>query len=812
MAGTGSFGEVFQRLLNAEAWRAALSMADLGGMAGIPERTLARWRADNTRKPQQWQMIVRVAAALRGSEAEANELLTAAHYPTIATLRDTVTRTADRELLAYWAPPQPPKHLDLRLAYFTGRAQEADELERWLAQPEYATPLLVYGMPGVGKTALVNEVAHRMESAFSDGLDIVDLSGANTMTELNRLASAFGNQDLSHHGSLNSRSRAFREIIAGKRALLILDGAESYREVEPFLPHPPATTAVIITTRLRALDTTRTAHPLHIQPFEPDEAAELFTHILGPGAAQPPTAATLAQVAALAENLPMALAIAASQIEAWGIARVEEYLALLQQEGELLNHFSDESRNVRLVFETSYKSLPRKQLQPFFVALGAFAGQDFDAAAAAYVTGHSLLRTQESLIQLHKWSLLEEPQSGRYRLHALLRSYARSKQPGITHTQRMVAYYANYTAEKGIDLPALAQEFSNVEAALVIAEREGMAEAVFNIINPYSRFLINDGQFDVARTRLKAALPLATASEQPPAIYSVHEGLAMAAAYQGKFAQAEPHFQACLAEARAAGMGPETCNTLQNLSTIKIYQAQLPEAEALLQEALELARMIDYQARIGTLLSNLASVETRLGKWVEARSHLTEALAAARTSGNTTDQINILSNLSATEIELGEYAAAEQHLAEALAATEKLGNNEAIIRALRNSAELHKQQSHAQLADDYFQQALDRARQAGNQPLLISILADWGDYLVERQVDDRAEQLLRELIATATPTDFPDDVATARFGLARILAARGETTAARSLAQEALALCTNTNADLAQHIQTWLADLPDNQA
>ena len=810
MVEAGSFQKALVRILAAYPWRSRLSMADLSVQTDIPQRTLANWKEGRVRKPRHWQDILKLAAALRCSEAEADELLTSATHPTIAKLWDTVTEDEDKSLLASWPRPKIPFRVKLKLEHFAGREKEKNSLKNWLVQPEYHGPFLLSGMPGVGKTALANQMAHELEPDFPDGVILIDMPSSESMTMLSQIASDLGDHDLSSYHGLNSRSQAFRDILDNKRALIILDGAVSYREIEPFLPHTPSTTAIIVTTRRRSLDITHTAHPLHLEPFDLEEALELFANILGEEQVQRVEVKTpLEKVAEYSGRLPLALSIAAGQIKEWGSNSAADYLALLQHEGNVLNHLREESRSVWLTFETSYKQLEESQDQQiFFAALGAFAGQDFEIDAAAYVTRQGKLRAKDLLIKLRNLSLLEESTTNRFRLHDLLRSFARSKQVGVSAARRMVEYYAGYAAEHGSDIPALSREVSNIWAALDVAGREGMAESIFSLTFPYARFLVNDGQFDEAQKILEFALPLARDHQNTGAIWGSYDGLGRTAAYQGDFALAEKHFRASLAAARDGDYAIGVCDALQNISAIKLYQQQLPEAKEALLEGLALARKIDYTARIAPLLSNLASLETQLGNWLQAKGYLEQALIVARSSDDLYNLVNMLSNLSATELELREYATAEDHLTEALEIAEEMGNNELLVRTLRNIAELHRKQNHAQSADDYYQQAMDIVRYAGNQPLLFSILNDWGVYLFERHAYEQAKKMYQELDKNVAPEGFPEFACNAKFGLARITAMDGNFETARFLAQEALSLCEDSDEELARVIRGFLSGLP----
>jgi hypothetical protein len=86
---------------------------------------------------------------------------------------------------------------------------------------------------------------------------------------------------------------------------------------------------------------------------------------------------------------------------------------------------SAEDDTVAAAFEVSYRHLipDRKRL---FRLLGLHPGSDIDSCAAAALAGSSLAETRSLLDGLHGEGLLTEVGCHRYRMHDLLRRYARS--------------------------------------------------------------------------------------------------------------------------------------------------------------------------------------------------------------------------------------------------------------------------------------------------------------------------------------------------------------------------------------------------
>jgi hypothetical protein len=140
---------------------------------------------------------------------------------------------------------------------FTGRASQVRQIAD--AVGDGPLPVMVIhaiaGMPGVGKTALAVHVAHRMAGRFPDGLVFVDLHGHTAGREpaapadvLATLLSADGIDPRQLPAGLDARSALWRQRLAGRRLLLVLDNAASSTQVAPLLPAAPGC-LVLVTSR-----------------------------------------------------------------------------------------------------------------------------------------------------------------------------------------------------------------------------------------------------------------------------------------------------------------------------------------------------------------------------------------------------------------------------------------------------------------------------------------------------------------------------------------------------------------------------------
>lgn len=171
------------------------------------------------------------------------------------------------------------------VAEFTGRSGEVAELAAALGATDSRAVVVstVAGKPGVGKSALAIHVAHLLTEQFPDGQVYVNLRGADeqslspetALTELLRVIGVPGDR---HPTNLDAKAALWRQQLASRHVLLVIDNACSEAQVRPLLPGSP-TCAVIVTSRtvLAALG----ARTWLLNTMDADEALDLLALLAG---------------------------------------------------------------------------------------------------------------------------------------------------------------------------------------------------------------------------------------------------------------------------------------------------------------------------------------------------------------------------------------------------------------------------------------------------------------------------------------------------------------------------------------------------
>ena len=324
-----------------------------------------------------------------------------------------------------------PRQLPADTRAFTGRRAELNrmlELANTAQGPAGTAAIAaIDGMAGIGKTAFAVHIAHRIAQHYPDGQLFADLHGhtqdrqPSTPGEvLEGFLRALGVAAQQIPPTVEQRAALFRHRLADTRTLILLDNADSERQVRPLIP-AAAGCLVIVTSRkrLRALDD---AHTISLDILPRSDSISLFHAIAGPerldvGGALP------GEIAALCGDLPLALRIAAGLLRTrpgWSPAHLAE---TLRDHRHRVSRLRDGERDLTGLFSLSCGQLSPKHRRAFAL-IGLIPGPHLGVRAAASLAGVDPDAARRLLEELVDHNLLAEPTPGRYQQHDLLRLFA----------------------------------------------------------------------------------------------------------------------------------------------------------------------------------------------------------------------------------------------------------------------------------------------------------------------------------------------------------------------------------------------------
>ncbi|MFJ3498440.1 BTAD domain-containing putative transcriptional regulator [Streptomyces sp. NPDC086091] len=140
--------------------------------------------------------------------------------------------------------PLPPRQLPPLHPFFCGRSRQLAEAEKAIRSlPEGPRTVAVQGGPGMGKSALAVALAHRLAPDYPDGQLYAALRGSERPEDrtalgraVTRLLRALGATPLSGPDRPETLAAQFREVLATRRAILLLDDPREAGEVRDLLP------------------------------------------------------------------------------------------------------------------------------------------------------------------------------------------------------------------------------------------------------------------------------------------------------------------------------------------------------------------------------------------------------------------------------------------------------------------------------------------------------------------------------------------------------------------------------------------------
>jgi tetratricopeptide (TPR) repeat protein len=840
----------FAELLGRYVSQGGYSYGQLARLSGLPKRTIAHWLEGIVARPRDWRDLIRLASALRLDETRTDQLLQAARHVSLAQLQAQAADEAERRLLAPWTEAirgrleQVPFQVVMDLPYFVGRERESEAIRRVLLGGQAVKLCSLHGMAGAGKTALATHLAYQLRSHFPDGVLWARLDHADTLSILISFARAYG-LEVGEYQDVESRSRAVRDLLAHKRALIILDNVETSDQAQPLLP-PSGSCAVILTSRRHDLAIARGAQRFQIGPFErPADSFELFTKLLGKEIVEREQIA-LAEIATLLGHLPLALDIAASRMAhepGWSAA---EFLARLRKEESRLGELVYENQSVRLSFSLSHQHLTPEQ-QRIFHALGVFAGEDFSVEAVARVAALENGAAADRLRGLYALSLVQLGRPGRYRLHPLLRDMALEGETGTAPRQQMVSFFMEYAAAHRENYKALDLEINNLLAALQVAFEQNLGPDLMRGAEALATYLDVHGLYPQAELHLGQAIRVAEALKNRAAqasllcqlgLASIHAGrladaerhlregleltrqdetlapisvlllgyLGQAAFFRSDFGEMEQYLQQSLVLARALHQNEVVCRLLDGLNEVAQRQGAYDAAEAYAREGLALARRLENPELIGLLLKGLATVIfEKCGDYTEVNAGLQESLGLARELGHPRVLCEALLSSGYVLCEHGDYVAAETCLQEALQLLQNVDfpiPRVFVLCTLGLTA--HGREKYAQAAT-YLSEGLALARKIGVAVLIAPMQTAWGRLHFKQQEWNAAAAAFSEALEISRRTGVRVQIGQALYGLAQVAAAQGDLESARQYGAESLSILETCGHRTQAEVQAWVS-------
>jgi DNA-binding SARP family transcriptional activator len=694
-----------------------------------------------------------------------------------------------------------PRQLPRDTADFVGRTAELSRLrDLLLARADRTTPVIaaIDGVAGVGKSTLAVHAAHRVADDFPDGHLYADLRGASPgpgplapLSVLNAFLRAFGEND--ELTSLDEAAARFRDLTSARRVLIVLDNAHDARQVEPLLP-AGAGCAVLVTSR-RVLASLVDASPEHIDVLGADDAVAMLGRLAGTGRVAAEREAA-AEVAGLCGGLPLALRIAGARLAArpgWRVRTLADRLAGTHRR---LDELQVGDLGVRTSFQVSLDALgdspdPRdRAAADAFPLLGVLDGVELGVPVAARLLDRDEPDAESALERLVDAQLLDSPVPGRYRLHDLLRLFAREQaderlEPAqrVAVLERALHWYQIITRETlrllrpGHRHPVLAGPaapapftssrdalvwLSTERTNLVSAVRQGVATPGIPPAIPFATAQALFGYFQLRGHWLdwisvnEAVLPVAERVGDLQAIGYARRDLAVAHELRGDYERALAYLRSSLTVFQRAGdqYGEAAC--LTSLAVIDHRQGRYAEAVAHTRQSLVIRRDLGDTRGQAVCLSNLGEMYLRLDQYADAQSCFLDSLTIFHQLDDRSASATVLGNLGQTYEHQGRFTDAVASYEQCLAIVHALGDRAVEASTLHALGRANRRLGRLDAALLNQQEGVAITEPLGDRYYQAACLRELGSIWHARGDRDQAERYWRRALALFAALDVPD--------------------------------------------------------
>ncbi|MEU9069718.1 tetratricopeptide repeat protein [Streptomyces sp. NPDC048306] len=595
---------------------------------------------------------------------------------------------------------------------FAGRRQEMARLRQWVQAARASTEtkptvVVLHGPPGSGRTTLAVRAVHELRDYFR-GACLVDLRGTGSgaggtgaggsrtgggsplstrdalLHLLNRLGAPREQLLFRERSSADQQVKRLSELyhqhLTGVPVTVVLDDAWDPEQVRALVPE--RSDSLVLVTAREALrlppDLPARVYDLPVEALDAAGAEELLG-AAAEDASGPYDAESSELIRQLCGGLPLALRIAGSALGPRSpralATDLGAYGPVEPVERALWLRYTDQSEPAR--------RLLRRLALAGRTSLGA-------AAAAA------LLATDESeatrqLAALSRAGLIDHVRGSRYRLHDVVRAFARARladeeEPGerTAAQERLIANYAeladsvlrlvdgnmstrsNQFGQYGFTsldeaLRWLDDESSFITAALRHAEGVDQG-TVLNLLGALCDYCLLRGDL----YRLGEISELAQSVDQGLLVRSVQWRTGIAARQLGELDKARTTLASVVDLYRDAHHDAGAARALCSLGITLHHQGNLTDAAAKLQEALDLQAAPELATDRAWTLHALAAVQRDRARLAEALELLTESLVLHRAGESVHGQAWAHFQLGQLHLRMGDVPGAESDLRAAL--------------------------------------------------------------------------------------------------------------------------------------------------
>ena len=542
---------------------------------------------------------------------------------------------------------------------FVGREAEVKELKSSLRANGSAAITGVSGMGGIGKTELTLYVANQLRNDYPDGQLMVNMRGTDETPRepkeaLAECVRALVGLERKLPDDIDALGNLYRSLLCDKRVLLVFDNTADGAQVSALRP-PPGCGMVVTSRTPIAL---AGINNIRLGELNRTEARELLLRIAGKI-----DASVADSICELCGFLPLAIRAAGSLLLVTVDLDPADFANQLYDERTRLERLGTEGVDisVRASFNLSYARLS-PEAAAVFRRLAVFPGS-FDSAATEFVCQEG---DHEHLTNLVRRSLvLYDKESRRYRLHELLRVFAKSllsEGEKAASAIKFARYYLNMLQESqrlylegggafAQGLQVFNTERENIRYGWAVSSRQAeSSEEAAEICWSYTR-----AGYNVLLDRLPAeelklwcqkSLFIAKHVNNRAAELSPLMLLGLTHNSIGEYSAAEERFREAATLAHEIKENESAAIAHHHLGQALEHRGFSYEAIEHYEQAQRLFCGLGEHAKEGKVVYDMALAYSRLKETGSAIQNLEMVLNTARKNGHKLEEANALANLA----------------------------------------------------------------------------------------------------------------------------------------------------------------------
>jgi tetratricopeptide (TPR) repeat protein len=568
----------------------------------------------------------------------------------------------------------PLHQLPVDLPDFTGRQDERERLIMELAatpqreevaqeaNSSAAAIAAIAGMAGVGKSTLAIHVAHQLKQNFPDAQLYINLRGTESqpldpMDVLAGFLRAWGIDEELMPDNLTDRSKLYRSVVSAKRVLVVLDNAHDSAQIRPLLPDS-SSCAVLVTSRKR-LAALGDATTLDLGVMKESEAMELFQRLVGVERTQAQLEAANTLVN-LCGRFPLAIRLAGGTLRNHPEWRLEDYVHQLNRERQSLDQLRLSNLDIRASFASSFKQLDEISAR-LFRLLGLLQAQNFAPAIAAALLEFESVTAEQFISDLVDLQLLEPAREGRYRLHDLVRLFAKEQlaqeEPAEARQAARLRAARWYLEASEVMNLALKPETRHSLAQVSLEDKSQSPEAT-----EQQWFLAALNWFQLERMNLLASVEWAYQAQAWETVVALVKNLVNFFTIHIDRTNWERTHLLALDASRRLGDSPdgdsstsrqEEAQTLTNLGNAYTVQSAWEKACECYEQSLIIFGELEDHLGIAKTMGNLGIVCAQQGNWEKAGEYYEQSLVIFSELGDSCGEALTLTNMGVFHLKQG---------------------------------------------------------------------------------------------------------------------------------------------------------------